>query len=133
LPAKSLADALILAQNVVEGARLGAGVNVAVLPVSETVPVTPPTVKLDVSIVARSMASENVAEMVPFGATFVAPLAGVVEMTRGGIVSSAGGGVVSSVSTGSVPLSQARIAIPIAQEQSSSNLGMVVDPGGEDR
>ena len=75
-------------------ARGAVGVNVAVLPLTFTVPVTaaPPVVanvKLVLVSVALVIGSENVADTEEFSARPVAPFAGDVEDTVGGVVSGA--------------------------------------------
>jgi len=76
-------------------ARPAAGVNVAVVPLTFTVPLTaaPPfvvaTLKLVVVSVELSIASEKVADTEVFSATPVAEFAGDVESTVGGVVSGA--------------------------------------------
>ena len=76
-------------------ARPAVGVNVAVLPLTFTVPLTaaPPvvaSVKLVVMSVELSIASEKVADTEAFSVTPVAPLSGEVEDTVGGVVSGTG-------------------------------------------
>src|ERR1700726_1252758 len=88
-PAGSFAPVVIVAVNKVLLAKTAVGVKIAVLPAYETVPATgvapgPVTVKVAPLIVAAFMASLNVAEIVVFTATPVAPLAGTVETTVGG-------------------------------------------------
>ena len=75
-------------------ARLAVGVNVAVLPLTFTVPVTaaPPVVanvKLVVVSVELVIGSENVADTEAFSARPVAPFAGDVADTVGAVVSGA--------------------------------------------
>jgi len=70
-------------------ARLPVGVNVAVMPLYMTVPATAPagpvSVKVDVEIEAVFIAMLKVALMDVSTATFVAPLAGVVDTTDGAV------------------------------------------------
>src|SRR5882672_10739309 len=95
LPAASFAAVVIVAVYCVLPARLAVGVNVAVWPLTFTVPVTvaPPAVgrrvKLAVLSVELVIASEKVADTEEFSATPVAALAGDVEDTVGGVVSGA--------------------------------------------
>jgi len=76
-------------------ARLPVGVNVAVVPVTFTVPVNavPPfvvaSVKLAVVSVELVIGSEKVADTEEFSATPVTPFNGEVEDTVGGVVSGA--------------------------------------------
>ena len=91
LPAKSFAPVVMVAVNKVLGARLLAGVNVAVAPTKTMVPVTavvpgPVKVKVVPLIVAGSIAVLNVAEIFWLVGTFVAPLTGIVEMIVGALV-----------------------------------------------
>jgi hypothetical protein len=88
-PVGSFAPVVIVAVNKVLLARMAAGVNVAVLPEYVTAPATevaPGPVTLNVApvMVAGSMASLNVAEIIVFTATAVAAFAGMVETTVGG-------------------------------------------------
>ena len=95
LPAASLAAVVIVAVYCVLATREADGVNVAVLPLTFTVPVTcvPPEVvaslKLAVVSVELVIASEKVADTEEFSATFAAAFAGLVEDTVGGVVSGA--------------------------------------------
>ena len=88
MPALSFAPAVIVAVYVVEYARLLDGVNVAVVPVYVTVPVTP-LFKVNVAVltVDAVIVSLNVAVIAEFTATFVALLAGLTDVTVGGVVS----------------------------------------------
>ena len=63
--------------------------NVAVVPEYETVPVTPPIVKVEVVMVDDSIVSENAAAMALLIAAPVALLAGLVNDTVGAVVSGA--------------------------------------------
>jgi hypothetical protein len=96
LPAASFAVVVMVAVYSVLPARLPVGVNVAVVPVTFTVPVTgvPPlvvaSVKLAVVSVELSIGSEKVADTEEFSVTPVALFAGDVEDTIGGVVSGAG-------------------------------------------
>jgi hypothetical protein len=93
LPAASAATVVIVAVYCVLPARAADGVNVAVLPLTLTVPTTAAPsevvakVKLAVLNVAFVMASENVADTGEFSATPVAAFAGEVADTVGGVVS----------------------------------------------
>jgi hypothetical protein len=93
LPAASAAAVVMVAVYWVLAARGTDGVNVAVLPLTFTVPATavPPevatTVKLAVFRVAFVIASENVADTGTFSATPVTAFAGEVTDTVGGVVS----------------------------------------------
>ena len=94
LPAASLAAVVMVAEYWVLAARGADGVNVAVLPLTFTVPATgaPPevaTVKLAGFSVAFVIASENVADIGASSATSVALFAGEVADTAGGVVSRA--------------------------------------------
>ncbi len=92
LPAASLA-AVVMTAEYVPAARAADGANVAVLPLTLTVPATgtPPglvaRVKLVVFSVALFIGSENVANTCVLRATFVAPTAGEVAVTVGRVVS----------------------------------------------
>ena len=96
MPAASVTLAAIVAVYWVLPARLAVGVNVAVFPLTFTVPMTrdPPAVgrKVNVAvvIVALFIDSEKVAEIEEFSVTPVALLAGEVLDTVGGVVSGAG-------------------------------------------
>lgn len=91
----SFAAVVIVALYRIPGERFAEGVNVAVLPVTFTVPVTatPPADlvnwKLAVFSVELVMASENVADTCAPTATSVASLIGDVADTVGGVVSPA--------------------------------------------
>jgi len=88
LPAASLAPVVIVARYVVFAAKLLDGVNVAVVPLYVTVPVTPlSNVKVVVDKVDAVMGSLKVAVIAEFSATLVALLAGLVEETVGAVVS----------------------------------------------
>ena len=92
LPAASFAAVVRVAVYCVLAARAADGVNVAVLPLTFTVPVTvaPPVgfrVKLAVVSVEVVIPSEKVAETEEFSAMPVAAAAGDVEDTVGGVVS----------------------------------------------
>ena len=87
LPATSVTPVVIVAVYVVEYARGPDGVNVAVVPLYDTVPVTPLTVKVVLFIVAEVIASLNVAVMALPTAIFTPPLTGLVALTIGGIIS----------------------------------------------
>jgi hypothetical protein len=93
LPAASAAAVVMVAVYCVLPARGVDGVNVAVLPLTFTVPATtvPPevvtTVKLAVLKVAFVIASEKVADTGEFSATPVAAFAGEVADTVGGVIS----------------------------------------------
>ena len=63
--------------------------NVAVVPEYETVPITPPIVKVEVVMVDDSIVSENAAAMALLIAAPVALLAGLVNETVGAVVSEA--------------------------------------------
>ena len=63
--------------------------NVAVVPEYETVPVTPPIVKVEVVMVDDSIVSENAAEMALLIAAPVALFDGFVNETVGAVVSGA--------------------------------------------
>ena len=63
--------------------------NVAVVPEYETVPVTPPIVKVEVVMVDDSIVSENAAEMALLIAAPVALFDGFVNETVGAVVSEA--------------------------------------------
>jgi hypothetical protein len=95
LPAASLAAVVMVAVYCVLPARLAVGVNLAVLPLTLTVPAIVTLlalgrrVKLAVLSVEFVMASEKVAETEEFSAMPVAALAGDVEDTVGGVVSGA--------------------------------------------
>ncbi len=94
-PAASVTLSAIVAVYCVLTLRAAVGVNIAVLPLTFTVPVTvaPPAlgcrVKLAVLSVELVIASENVADTEVFVATPVVPLAGEVADTVGGVVSGA--------------------------------------------
>ena len=95
LPAASFPAVVMVAVYSVLPARGADGVNVAVVPLTFTVPVTaaPPVfanVKLVVVSVGLVIDSENVADTEEFSATPVALFAGEVEDTVGGVVSGAG-------------------------------------------
>src|SRR5207253_1814863 len=91
LPARSLAPVVTVAVYAVRGARLPAGVKVAVTPASATVPATVAApcfkVKLAVLIVKGSIASLKMAAILPLMATPVAALAGTAALTVGRVVS----------------------------------------------
>src|SRR3989339_1905451 len=91
LPAKSLTPVVILAVYVVESDRLLDGVNVAVVPLYETVPLMLPLLSLTVNVFVLieedCIASLNMAVIVLLIATPAAPLTGIVEMTIGGVIS----------------------------------------------
>jgi hypothetical protein len=94
LPAASFAAVVMVAVYCVIASRGAEGVNVAVLPLTFTVPGTaaPPeevTVKLAVLNVAFFIPSEKVADTGEFSATPVAAFAGEMADTVGGVVSSA--------------------------------------------
>ena len=95
LPAASFAAVVTFAVYSVLPASAVVGLNVAVLPLTVTVPVTtaPPEVafrlKLAVLSVEFVIDSEKVAETDEFSAMPVAPLAGDAEDTVGGVVSGA--------------------------------------------
>jgi len=97
LPAMSSAAGVKVAVYCVLPARLFNGTNVAVLPLSETTPLTPAppaaglSVKLAVFSVDLIIASENVAEMVVFSPTPVSEFSGDVSETIGGVVSGING------------------------------------------
>src|SRR3972149_9967295 len=91
LPARSVTPVVTVAVYVVEYARVPDGVNVAVVPLYDTVPPIVPLPSLtrnvaDVMLPA-SMASLNVAVITLSTATPVALLTGFVALTSGGIVS----------------------------------------------
>lgn len=92
-PAASFTAVVIVAVYWVLKARLAEGVNVAILPLTFTMPVTgvPPVVvasiKLAVVSVELVIGSEKVAKTEEFGATPVAPPAGELADTVGGVVS----------------------------------------------
>ena len=69
--------------------RLLDGVNVAVVPEYETVPVTPPIVKVEVVMVEACIVSENAAAMALLIATPVVLFDGFVNETVGAVVSGA--------------------------------------------
>jgi hypothetical protein len=107
-PAGSFAPVVIVAVNKVLLARTADGVNVAVLPASVTVPATgvapgPVTVKVVPLMVAAFIASLNVAEMVVFTATAVAPFVGTVETTVGGTAVAAVVNVHTKLTASEVP------------------------------
>ncbi len=95
LPAASFAAVVIVAVYWVLPAKLADGVNLAVLPLMLTVPLTdaPPevvaSVKLEVVNVEFVIASEKLADTEAFSAAPVAAFAGDAEETIGGVVSSA--------------------------------------------
>ena len=95
LPAASLAAVVIVAVYCVLATRELDGVNVAVLPLTFTVPVTcvPPEVVASLKLVVVSVelviASEKVADTGEFSAMPAAALAGFVAETVGGVVSGA--------------------------------------------
>ena len=95
LPAESFAEVMIVAVYCVLPARVAEGENVAVLPLTFTVPMTVEpaavvaSVKLAVVSVALVIGSEKVADIRVFDATPVAPFAGEVTDTEGGVVSGA--------------------------------------------
>ena len=95
LPDASFAPVLIVAVYCVLPARGAKGVNVAVLPLTFTVPVTgaPPVVVTSVKVAVVSVelviVLEKVADTGEFCATPVAAAAGDVEVTVGGVVSAA--------------------------------------------
>jgi hypothetical protein len=112
LPAASFAAAVMVAVYCVLPARGADGVNVAVLPLTFTVPVTaaPPivvaSVKLAVVSVASVIGSENVADTEEFVATPVAAFAGNVADTVG----AGGGGVSLWLSPPPLPLQAATVS-----------------------
>ena len=93
LPAASFAAVVMVAVYCVLPARVAKGENIAVLPLTFTVPVTvaPPAVgcrvKLAVLSVEFVIDSENAAKTEEFNTTPVAALAGDVADTVGGVVS----------------------------------------------
>lgn len=94
LPAASFAAVVTVAVYSVLAARFADGVNLAVLPLTLTVPFTVPpavrlTVKLEEFSVELVIASSNVADIEEFKATPAAALAGDVFVTKGGVVSGA--------------------------------------------
>jgi hypothetical protein len=95
LPAASVTPAAMVARYWVLAASAATGVNVAVLPLTFTVPVIAPPpavgarVKLAVVSVELVIASEKVAETEAFVATPFAALAGEIADTEGGVVSGA--------------------------------------------
>jgi hypothetical protein len=90
LPATSVTAAVIVAVYVAPLARGADGVNVAVEPLTEIVPVTPPLrVNDDAVTLAGATASLNVAVTAEPTATPVALCAGLTELTVGGVVSAA--------------------------------------------
>lgn len=95
LPAASFAAVVTVAVYCVLPARPTLGVNVAVLPATDTVPATaaPPavgtSVKLEVVNVAFVIGSENVTDAEVLSATPVAPLPGVLAMIVGAVTSGA--------------------------------------------
>jgi hypothetical protein len=95
LPAKSLAPVVIVHVNRTPFGRLPLnGVNVAVVPVWETIPVTgvrpgPVTLKVSVVSVSGSIASLNVTWITWLTGTALAPSAGTVELTVGETLSAA--------------------------------------------
>jgi hypothetical protein len=102
LPATSVTAVLMVIVYCVPDANAADGVNVAVLPVNATSPVTagpaaapaPALLSVTVTLAAVNdavfIASENVTETVAFSATPVAPLVGVVAVTVGAVVSVGG-------------------------------------------
>ena len=98
LPATSRAPVVMVAVYCVLPARDALGVNVAVLPLTPTEPLTGVpllvTTKVNVAVVSVALfiGSENMAANAELSATPVAPLSGDVESTVGGVVS--GGAVV---------------------------------------
>src|SRR5512146_2445034 len=89
-PAMSVTAVMIVAVYVVPFARGADGVKVAVAPLTETVPVTPPLTVNDAAVtLAGATASLNVAVIAEPTATSVALFAGLVEFTAGGVVSAA--------------------------------------------
>jgi hypothetical protein len=93
LPAASLAAVVMVAVYCVLATRAADGVNVAVLPLTFTVPVigVPPEASLKLAVVSVELviASEKVALTEEVSATPVAALAGDVVDTVGGVVSGA--------------------------------------------
>ena len=89
LPAASFAAVVMIAVYCVLAARSAEGVNVAVLPLTFTVPLTAPaplaSVKLAVVSVESVIDLEKVADTDEFSATAVAALAGEVADTVGGM------------------------------------------------
>ena len=99
LPARSVAAVVIVAVYCVPAVNAGAGVNVAVFPLTDTEPATgvaDPIVTswtLVAVMVLRLIASENVTDTGEFSATPVAPSAGDIAVTVGAVVSLGGPGV----------------------------------------
>ena len=103
LPARSRTAVVIVIWYCVPAVNAGAGVNVAVFPLTDTEPVTgvaDPIVTswtLVAVMVLRVIASENVTDTGEFSATPVAPSAGDIAVTVGAVVSLGGpGGCVTS-------------------------------------
>ena len=93
LPAASFAAVVMVAVYCVLATRAADGVNVAVLPLTFTVPVigVPPEASLKLAVVSVELVidSEKVADTAEFSATPAAAFAGFVADTVGGVVSGA--------------------------------------------
>ena len=95
MPAVSVTPAAMVAVYCVLGARAEDGTNVAVLPLTLTVPASAipcdvlATLKVAPFSVELVIASEKVADTEEFVATLFAPFAGEAEDTVGGVVSGA--------------------------------------------
>src|SRR3989337_3897574 len=91
LPTRSLTSVVTVAVYVVKYARVPDGVNVAVVPLYDTVPPIVPlpslTINVDGVMLPASIASLNVAVITASTDTPVAPLPGLVALTSGGVVS----------------------------------------------
>jgi len=110
-----LAAVVLVAVYCVLAARVADGVNLAVLPLTLTVPLTaaPPVganVKLAVVSVALFIASEKLADTEALVATPVAALAGKVVDTVGGVVSGAAAVVKFQVKSAASALPAASVA-----------------------